>query len=74
MNADFISTQAYPFMQRAQANGRDWHEALDDALGQAAAAGLQGWEPIVRTPEQVATIGETARGMGSPCPRFISAA
>ncbi|WP_309085491.1 TIM barrel protein [Chelativorans sp.] len=61
MRPDFIATQAYPFMQRAQQRGHAWEDQLENAMREAAEAGLDGWEPIVRTPDQVEGIALAAK-------------
>jgi inosose dehydratase len=68
MPESFISTQAFPFMQRATQAGREWPDGLEAALAQAQSAGLNGWEPIVRTPDQVETIAAAARRHGLDMP------
>lgn len=68
MPADFISTQAYPFMQRATLNGQEWDSTLDAAMAQAAEAGLNGWEPIIRNPGQVDGLAAGAKAHGLAMP------
>lgn len=68
MHQTFVSTQAFPFMQRVQQRGNDWLADIDALVAQAAAAGIEGWEPIIRTPDQVDTILEAVRRHGLEMP------
>lgn len=45
-----VATNVYPWMTFYSRAGRDLNKELDSALGEAAAAGLQGWEPIAEQP------------------------
>ena len=64
MQSVFVSAQGFPFMQRAQQRGIDWVDDLDNAIGQGAAADLDGWEPIVRNPDQADLIAGIAARHG----------
>jgi inosose dehydratase len=48
-----VATNQYPWLTFYQRDGRDLPGELDAALGEVAAAGLQGWEPLVESPGDV---------------------
>lgn len=65
-----ISTQSYGWFQIATATGRAWPGDADWAMGEAAAAGLTGWEPILGSASEARLHGELARRHGLVMPSF----
>ncbi|HEX6984430.1 MAG TPA: TIM barrel protein [Planctomycetaceae bacterium] len=57
-----IACQEYPWGTLYRREGRETD--LEAALAGAAKAGLDGWEPIATSPEQIARLGESLRRHG----------
>ncbi len=48
-----LATNQYPWFTFYRREGRDWNQSADTALGEVAQAGLNGFEPLVTSTEQL---------------------
>jgi len=48
-----LASNVYPWMTFYQREGKNFDQSIDTVLGEIAAAGLDGFEPIINTPQQL---------------------
>jgi inosose dehydratase len=53
-----IACNSYPWTTFFQREGRQWEADLDRSLGEFARSGLRGYEPLVRSADQIAVLRE----------------
>lgn len=59
-----VACNQYPWITYYRREGRDFNADLDRGLGELAASGLDGYEPIIGSPEEAARLGPLLRKHG----------
>jgi inosose dehydratase len=59
-----LAANQYPWLTFYRREGRDFNASLDDGLAQVAASGLDGYEPLVNSPQEIDQLGPLLKKHG----------